>query len=47
VKCNNDGPQTIAHDLAGLLHALADLVDSKNAEATALEAELEAKTKDI
>ena len=40
---DDEGATTLAHDVAELLRALADLVDSKNAEATALEAELEAK----
>lgn len=43
---DDEGEQTIAHDVAELLRALADIVDSKNAEATALEAELEAKNQE-
>ena len=44
---DDEGVTTLAHDVAELLRALADLVDSKNAEATALEAELEVKNKEF
>lgn len=43
---DDEGATTLAHDVAELLRALADIVDSKNAEATALEAELEAKNQE-
>ena len=41
---DEDGIETsLAHDVAQLLRGLADLVDTRNAEVEALEAELEAK----
>ena len=43
---DDEGATTFAHDVAELLRALADIVDSKNAEAIALEAELEAKNQE-
>jgi hypothetical protein len=48
VYTDDDGIETsLAHDVAQLLRGLADLVDDRNAEAEALEAELEAKKKEF
>ena len=45
---DEDGIETsLAHDVAQLLRGLADLVDDRNAEVEALEAELEAKKKEF
>lgn len=38
---------SLAHDVAQLLRGLADLVDMRNAEVEALEAELEAKKREF
>ena len=45
----NDEGETVsyAHNLAGLLRALADIVDSKNAEVSALEEELEGQQQEF
>ena len=48
VYTDEDGIETsLAHDVAQLLRGLADLVDTRNAEVEALEAELEAKKKEF
>lgn len=46
---SNDEGETVsyAHNLAGLLRSLADIVDSKNAEVSALEEELEGQQQDF
>jgi hypothetical protein len=48
VYTDEDGIETsLAHDVAQLLRGLADLVDTRNAEVEALEAELKAKKKEF